>query len=87
MLWANAAIYWYADRIPATRYLWYRNIERIPGGRQHVVDAFVGDTPPKIAVGYQPVEALDIDGEIQSVLDQRYTAIEVDGQPVWQLQP
>jgi 4-amino-4-deoxy-L-arabinose transferase-like glycosyltransferase len=87
VLWANAAIYWYADRIPATRYLWYRNIERIPGGRQGVVDAFTGDTPPKIAVGYQPVAALDIDGQIQSVLDQRYTTGEVDGQPVWQLEP
>ena len=87
VLWANAAIYWYADRIPATRYLWYRNIERIPGGRQGVVDAFVGDTPPKVAVGYQPVDALDIDGQIQSMLDQRYTATEVDGQPVWQLNP
>jgi hypothetical protein len=38
-------------------------------------------------VGYQPVEALDIDDAIQSVLDQRYTATEVDGQPVWQLKP
>jgi hypothetical protein len=87
VLWANAAIYWYADRIPATRYLWYRNIERIPGGRQGVVDAFTGDTPPKVAVGYQPVDALDIDGQIQSVLDQQYEEIEVDGQPVWHLTP
>ena len=59
VLWANAAVYWYANRIPATRYLWYRNIERIPGGRQHVVDAFTGSAPPVVAVGYQPVDALD----------------------------
>jgi hypothetical protein len=87
VLWANAAIYWYADRIPATRYLWYRNIERIPGGRQGVVDAFVGPVPPAIAVGYQPVAALDIDGQIQAVLDARYDELVIDGQPVWRLRP
>ena len=87
VLWANAAVYWYADRIPATRYLWYRNIERIPGGRQGVVDAFTGDTPPKVAVGYQPVEALDIDGQIEAVLDARYDELIIDGQPVWRLRP
>ena len=85
MLWANAAVYWYADRVPATRYLWYRNIERIPGGRQAVVDAFTGDAKPIVAVGYQPVAALDIDGRIQQVLDGAYTRGEVDGQPVWRL--
>ena len=83
VLWANAAVYWYADRIPATRYLWYRNIERIPGGRQAVVDAFTGDRPPVVAVGYQPVEALDIDGAIQGVLDADYARGDIDGQPVW----
>ena len=83
VLWANAAVYWYADRIPATRYLWYRNIERIPGGRQAVVEAFTGDRPPVVAVGYQPVDALDIDGQIQRVLDADYAAGAVDGQPVW----
>ena len=85
VLWANAAVYWYADRVPATRYLWYRNIERIPGGRQAVVDAFTGDAKPIVAVGYQPVAALDIDGRIQQVLDGAYTRGEVDGQPVWRL--
>ena len=50
VLWANAAVYWYADRIPATRFLWYRNIERIPGASQHVVDVFTGATPPTVAV-------------------------------------
>ena len=87
VLWANAAIYWYADRIPATRYLWYRNIERIPGGRQAVIDAFTGDTPPALAVGYQPVAALDINGQIQSVLDARYTPASAGGVPIWTLRP
>ena len=86
VLWANAAVYWYADRIPATRYLWYRNIERIPGGRQAVVDAFEGPTPPAVAVGYQPVAALDVDGRIQAVLDRAYARDAVDGIPVWRLQ-
>lgn len=87
VLWANAAVYWYANRIPATRYLWYRNIERIPGGREGVADAFTGGSPPPVAVGYQPVAALDIDGQIQTVLDARYEALTVDGQPVWRLRP
>lgn len=83
VLWANAAVYWHADRIPATRYLWYRNIERIPGGREAVVAAFASDAPPAAAVGYQPVEAMDIDGRIQRVLDERYRRTEVDGRPLW----
>jgi 4-amino-4-deoxy-L-arabinose transferase-like glycosyltransferase len=83
VLWANAAVYWYADRIPATRYLWYRNIERIPGGREAVVDAFAGPDKPAVAVGYQPVAALDVDGAIQRELDAGYVRTEVAGQPVW----
>ena len=83
VLWANAAVYWYADRIPATRYLWYRNIERIPGGREAVVDAFAGPDKPAVAVGYQPVAALDVDGVIQRELDADYVRTEVSGQPIW----
>jgi len=85
VLWANAAVYWHADRIPATRYLWYRNIERIPGGREAVVRAFEADTPPVFAVGYQPVAAMDIDGRIQRVLDERYVREDGDGVRVWRL--
>jgi 4-amino-4-deoxy-L-arabinose transferase-like glycosyltransferase len=87
VLWANAAIYWYADRIPATRLLWYRNIERIPGASEHVVDVVTGPTPPTVVVGYQPVNALDPSGKIQAVLDAVYTQTPVDGIPVWRKNP
>ena len=87
VLWANAAIYWYADRTPATRLLWYRNIERIPGASQHVVDVVTGPTPPTVVVGYQPVNALDPSGKIQAVLDAVYTQTPVDGIPIWRRNP
>ncbi len=85
VLWANAAVYWHADRIPATRYLWYRNIEFIPGAREDVAVDFEGDSPPAAAVGYQPVRALDTEGRVQAALDLRYRRSEVDGAPVWLL--
>ena len=87
VLWANAAVYWHADRIPATRYLWYRNIERIPGGREAVAASLTGDAPPALAVGYQPVDALDVDGTIQAALATRYTRTTVAGVPIWTLHP
>ncbi|MGA0121663.1 MAG: hypothetical protein ACO3KD_01455 [Gaiellales bacterium] len=83
VLWANAAVYWHADRIPATRYLWYRNIEFIPGAREDVARDFEGDSPPAAAIGYQPVRALDTDGRVEAALDLRYERREVDGVPVW----
>jgi 4-amino-4-deoxy-L-arabinose transferase-like glycosyltransferase len=85
VLWANAAVYWHADRIPRTRYMWYRNIEFIPGAREDVVRAFQGDAPPRVVVGYQPVEALDVEGRIQDVLAEDYVVTEVDGVPFWTL--
>ena len=86
VLWANAAVYWHADRTPRTRYLWYRGIERIPGGREGVVEAFEGDAPPVAVAGYQPVDALDIDGRVQATLAERYELVgEVDGAPLWLL--
>ncbi len=84
VLWANAAVYWYADRIPATRYLWYRNIERIPGASAHVAAVFAGSNQPAIAVEYQPVDALNADGSIQQVLDAQYQSSTVDGIRIWQ---
>ncbi len=85
VLWANAAVYWHADRIPATRYLWYRNIEFIPGAREDVARDFESDSPPAAAIGYQPVRALDTDGRVQAALDLRYERTEVDGVPIWLL--
>ncbi len=86
VLWANAAVFWHADRIPRTRYLWYRGIERIPGGREGIVEAFEGDEPPVAVAGYQPVDALDIDGRVQATLDDRYDLVgEIDGAPLWLL--
>ena len=73
------------DRIPATRYLWYRNIEFIPGAREDVARDFESDSPPAAAIGYQPVRALDTDGRVQAALDLRYERTEVDGVPIWLL--
>jgi len=84
VLWANAAVYWHADRIPATRYLWYRNIEFIPGAREAVAEAFEAGVPAA-AIVYQPVVNLDTDGRIQAVLDRDYTPGAVDDVPIWVL--
>ena len=52
-------------------------------GRQAVVAAFTGPDKPAVAVGYQPVAALDVDGAIQRELDADYVRTEVSGQPIW----
>lgn len=86
VLWANAAVYWHADRIPRTRFLWYRNIERIPGAREAVVEAFEGPAPPAAVTAFQPIEALDIDGRIEREIARRYTRDDdVAGAPIWLL--
>jgi 4-amino-4-deoxy-L-arabinose transferase-like glycosyltransferase len=88
VIWAIASTYWYADRPPALRYLWYRNVERIPGATQAVRDLFTGPAPPKAVAVYKPPSMLDLTGAISGALAARYRQLPpVDGVSVYVLKP
>ena len=50
VLWAAADIYYLADRDPAVRYMWYRNIQAIPGALGEARRALAGPDPPALVV-------------------------------------
>ncbi len=86
VIWANAAVYWHADRAPAFRYLWYRGVELIPGAREDVRALFAGPAPPAAVAVYQEPDALDPTGTVARALAERYDRLpDVAGVPVYRL--
>jgi hypothetical protein len=49
-VWANAAVYWYADRTPAFRYLWLGPLSQIHGAAATARAAITGPDPPTAVV-------------------------------------
>ena len=85
-LWANASVYWYTDRVPASRYLWHRNLELIPGAVPTIVAEVTGPTPPAAIAVYQPPRSLDRTGAIERAIATRYTLVAtIAGVPVYRL--
>lgn len=88
VVWANAAVYWYADRPPAFRYLWYLNVQRIPGATDEVRAVLTGPSPPRAIAVYQPPDGIDKTGAVARVLAERYTLVRRIGDvPVYRLRP
>lgn len=86
VVWANAAVYWHADRAPAFRYLWYRGVELIPGAREDVRALFAGPAPPAAVAVYQEPDALDATGTVARALATRYDRLpDVAGVAVYRL--
>jgi 4-amino-4-deoxy-L-arabinose transferase-like glycosyltransferase len=87
VIWANAAVYWYApDRRPAFRYLWYLNVQRIPGAAAAVRDILTGPAPPRAIAVYQLPGGIDPSGAVERTLRDRYDLVRlVDGVPVYRL--
>ncbi len=87
-LWANASVYWYVDRAPASRYLWHRNLELIPGAAAAIVASIDGPHPPAAIAVYQQPQTLDRSGAIERALRERYTLVTtIGGVPVYRLRP
>ena len=88
VIWANAAAYWYANRPPAFRYLWYLNVQRIPGATDDVRAVLTGPSPPKAVAVYQDPGGIDKTGEVARVLAERYELVRRVGDvPVYRLRP
>ena len=86
VIWANAAVYWYAHRPPAFKYLWYLNVQRIPGASADVRSVLTGPSPPRAVAVYQAPDGIDATGAVQKVLDERYQLVRRVGDvPVYRL--
>jgi hypothetical protein len=88
VIWANAAVYWYANRPPAFRYLWYLNVQRIPGATEDVTAILTGPSPPRVVAVYQDPDGIDKTGAVSRTLAERYTLVRRIGDvPVYRLRP
>ncbi|MGH8823254.1 MAG: hypothetical protein ACRDVN_02105 [Jiangellaceae bacterium] len=86
VVWAAASVYAYADREPATPFLWFRPVRYIDGASEAIIDQVAGDDPPAAIAVAQPPELLDPDGGLSRLLEQRYQRVAtVDGIPVYAL--
>ncbi len=81
-LWAAAEVYYLAERRPAVRYMWYRNIQAIPGALNAAREA-LANRKPALVVLVQPPKALDPSGATTRILFRNYRLVtRVDGTPI-----
>jgi hypothetical protein len=84
VLWAAADIYYLADRDPAVRYMWYRNIQAIPGALDEARAALRSSDPPALVILENLPAGIDRSGETDRILDGRYRRVaRVSGVPVY----
>jgi len=74
-VWANAAVYWYADRTPAFRYLWLGPLSQIHGAAAIARAAITGPDPPTAVVITTKPSELDPHGEVTRALAERYVLV------------
>ncbi|TMM27371.1 MAG: hypothetical protein E6F94_02005 [Actinobacteria bacterium] len=70
-VWADADLYYLADRRPAVRYLWSRNVASIPGALQAVHHALATRRAELVLV-VQPPATLDPSGRTAALLRREY---------------
>ncbi len=84
VLWAAADIYYLADRDPAVRYMWYRNIQTIPGALDEARRSLASSDPPALVVMENLPGAIDRSGGTGRILEQRYRRVAtVAGVPIY----
>jgi 4-amino-4-deoxy-L-arabinose transferase-like glycosyltransferase len=74
-VWANAAVYWYADRTPAFRYLWLGPLSQIHGAAATARGTITGPDPPTAVVITTKPSELDPRGEVARALADRYVLV------------
>jgi hypothetical protein len=86
-VWADADLYYLADRRPAVRYLWSRNVASIPGALQAVRDALATQRAELVIV-VQPPAKLDPSGRTAALLRREYRPVaRVAGASVYRSRP
>jgi 4-amino-4-deoxy-L-arabinose transferase-like glycosyltransferase len=84
VMWAAADIYYLADRDPSLRYMWFRNIQAIPGALGQARRMLSGSHPPALVVEINSPASMDPSGRTQDILDSHYgLAAAVDGVPIY----
>lgn len=87
MIWAAANVYYLADREPAVRYMWFRNIQTLPGALDQARRALAARVP-KLVVVVQDPGRIDKAGVTQRILRTRYEHVaQVDGVPIYRPRP
>ena len=72
VMWAAANVYYLSDRPPAVPYMWFRNIQAIPGALDQVHEVLAGDDRPQLVVAEQSPSSLDSSGETARLLAEHY---------------
>jgi hypothetical protein len=73
-VWADADLYYLADRRPAVRYLWSRNVASIPGALEAVRHALATRRAQLVLV-VQPPAKLDPSGRTAALLRHEYRRV------------
>jgi 4-amino-4-deoxy-L-arabinose transferase-like glycosyltransferase len=84
VMWAAADIYYLSGRDPSLRYMWFRNIQAIPGALGQARRMLAGPHPPALVVAINSPGSMDASGQTQAILDSRYrVAATVEGVPIY----
>ncbi|HEY6474064.1 MAG TPA: glycosyltransferase family 39 protein [Acidimicrobiales bacterium] len=84
VMWAAADLYYLANRDPSFRYMWFRNIQAIPGALGQARRMLSGKHPPALVVGINSPGSMDPSGRTQKILDERYRKVAtVEGVPIY----
>ncbi len=84
VMWAAANVYYLSDRDPPVPYMWFRNIQVIPGALGQVHAALASSQRPQLVVAEQDPAALDPGGETARLLAEHYRlAGTVEGIPIY----
>ena len=87
VVWAAADLYYLADRRPALRYLWLRNVETVAGALGEV-DRLLARRTPAFVVVAQPPETVDRSGRTAALLRANYRlATTIEGVAVLERRP
>jgi 4-amino-4-deoxy-L-arabinose transferase-like glycosyltransferase len=84
VMWAAADIYYLSGRDPSFRYMWFRNIQAIPGALGQARRMLAGTRPPALVVGINSPASMDPSGRTQRILDTRFRKVAtVSGVPIY----
>jgi 4-amino-4-deoxy-L-arabinose transferase-like glycosyltransferase len=84
VVWAAAQVYYLADRPSITPYIWYRNVQEVPGALAAVRRTLAGPDPPALVFGIHQPEMIDKSGRTAAILRRRYRVVaRIEGVPVY----
>ena len=83
VIWGAASLYYLADRHPALRYMWLRNIQSLPGALEKARRVLARREPKLVAVVQDPAR-VDKSGATARILRERYERVaQIDGVPIY----